>query len=99
MLGGPAPVLVALAPQIAAVGVGVGKVAGGREVDDGLGDFTEAGSHPDGQPHDEEEPHRPGTIVEPRSRLQRTGAKDPVAIGYLSHDPGDPRVKVVAIAP
>ena len=26
-------------------------------------------------------------------------AKDPGAIGYLSHDPGDPRVKVVTVTP
>lgn len=62
MLGGPAPVLFALASQVTLIGVRVGEVAGGREVDDGLGDFTKTGSHPDGQPHDEEEPHERSNI-------------------------------------
>ena len=47
---------------VAAVGVRVGQVAGGREEDHGLGDFAEARGPPDGQPHDQEEPHEPGKM-------------------------------------
>jgi hypothetical protein len=63
MLGGPTPVLVTLVPEVTVIGLGVGEVTGRREVDHGLGDFTEAGSHPDGQAHDEEEPHRPSILL------------------------------------
>jgi len=85
VLGGAAAVLASLVVEVAVIGIRVGEVARGREVDRGLDDLAESGRQSEREEHDQQEPHRLHFIptrrgdrkaARPRRRRGRPGARE-----------------------